>query len=201
MTKTQFLDAVRSRLTGLSQSDIQRSLDFYAEMIDDRIDEGLGEEEAVAAMGSPEYVASQILMDTPLPKLVKAKAKPSDGWKNWQIILLILGAPLWLPLTLAAVIILFSAFITVWALVFSLLVTVFALAGAGIGCIIAGIAGIFIHGFLGQMLAVTAAGLMILGVSILLCLAFFWVFKGTASLFKWFTRKIKSLFIKKEETV
>lgn len=54
MTKEQFLRAVRERLTGLPQSDIDRSLDFYSEMIDDRIDEGLSEEEAVAAMGSPE---------------------------------------------------------------------------------------------------------------------------------------------------
>lgn len=199
MTKAQFLAAVRTRLTGLPQSDIDRSLDFYAEMIDDRIDEGLSEEEAVAAMGSPEYVASQILMDTPLPKLVKAKAAASEGWKGWQILLLILGAPVWLPLMLGAAIVLFSAFVTVWAVVFSLLVTVFALGISGIGCIVGGIVGFIGSGLQGIMLALIAAGLFLLGISILLFLAFYAVFKGTIGLFKWLGRKIKSLFIRKEE--
>lgn len=201
MTKAQFLAAVRTRLAGLSQSDIDRSLDFYAEMIDDRIDEGLSEEEAVAAMGSPEYVASQILMDTPLPKLVKAKAKPSEGWQGWQIALLIIGAPIWLPLMLAAAIVLFVVFISVWAVVFSLFVTVFALGIAGIACIVGGIVGIFTAGFPAIMLAVVAAGMLILGISILLFVAMCAVFKCIIALFKWITKKIKSLFIKKEEMV
>lgn len=199
MTKAQFLAAVRARLAGLSQSDIDRSLDFYAEMIDDRIDEGLSEEEAVAAMGSPEYVASQILMDTPLPKLVKAKAKPSEGWKGWQILLLILGAPIWLPLLLSASIVLFAAFVSVWAVVFSLFATVFALGIAGIACIVGGIVGLFTVGFPGITLAVVATGMFLLGISILLFLAIYAVCRGIIGLFQWLTKKIKSLFIKKEE--
>lgn len=199
MTKEQFLRAVQERLTGLPQSDIDRSLDFYSEMIDDRIDEGLSEEEAVAAMGSPEYVASQILMDTPLPKLVKAKAKPSSGWKSWQIALLILGAPVWLPLMLAAAIALFSVFVSIWAVVFSLFITVFALGIAGIGCVIGGVAGMIFSGSPGAMLALTASGLILTGISILLFLAFFQAAKGIVWLFRWVIRQIKSLFIQKEE--
>lgn len=201
MTKAQFLAAVRTRLAGLRQSDIDRSLDFYAEMIDDRIDEGLSEQEAVAAMGSAEYVASQILMDTPLPKLVKAKAKPSEGWQSWQIVLLILSAPIWLPLVLAAAVVVFAVFISIWAVVFSLFVTVFALGITGVACIFGGIAGLFSAGFSGIMLCVVAAGMLILGISILLFLAMGAVFRGIVNLFKWLTKKIKFLFIKKEETV
>lgn len=44
-------------------------------------------------------------METPLPKLVKAKVSPNRALAAWEIILLILGAPLWLPLLISVVIV------------------------------------------------------------------------------------------------
>lgn len=200
MTKEEFLAAVRSRLAGLSQSDIDRSLDYYAEMIDDRIDDGLTEEDAVAAMGTPEYVASQILMATPLPKLVKAKAKPAGGWEGWQILFLILGAPIWMPLLLSAAIVVFAVFISIWAVVFALGAVVFSLGVAGLACIVGGFIGLFTAGMPGLVLVVMAAGMLLLGISVLLFLGMHFVFRGVIALFRWVNKKTKSLFIKKEET-
>ena len=65
MCKQAFLDELRERLTGLPQEDIDERLDFYAEMIDDRVEEGLTEEEAVAAIGTVEEVFAQIVEETP----------------------------------------------------------------------------------------------------------------------------------------
>ena len=48
MRKEEFLSQLESGLYGLPQADIDERLSFYAEMIDDRMEEGLGEEEAVA---------------------------------------------------------------------------------------------------------------------------------------------------------
>ena len=48
MTKQAFLAALGERLVGLPQKDIEERLTFYSEMIDDRMEEGLSEEEAVA---------------------------------------------------------------------------------------------------------------------------------------------------------
>ena len=59
MNKQQFLDALKKELCGLSQDDIQESLDFYSEMIDDHIEEGLSEEEAVASIGHPKEIAKE----------------------------------------------------------------------------------------------------------------------------------------------
>ena len=50
MNKTEFVNQLSAGLMGLSQEDIKRSVDFYAEMIDDRIEDGMPEEEAVAAL-------------------------------------------------------------------------------------------------------------------------------------------------------
>ena len=47
MNKKEFLDELRVGLAGLPESDLEERLNFYEEMIDDRIDEGLTEEEAI----------------------------------------------------------------------------------------------------------------------------------------------------------
>ena len=106
MNRNEFIEAVREKLSGLSEEDINEALEFYDEAISDRIDDGLTEDQAVAAVGTPEEIADKILMDTPLPKLVKAqaKAKPSTGFRVWEIILLVLGFPLWFPLVRLAIV-------------------------------------------------------------------------------------------------
>ena len=71
MNKRQFLAALQEQLNGLPQGDIEKSLDYYKEMLEDRIEEGMAEEDAVNAMGPLEEIVSQILMETSLPKLVK----------------------------------------------------------------------------------------------------------------------------------
>ncbi len=100
MNRDAFLAAVAARLKGLPPADVQRSLDYFREIIDDRMEDGLSEEEAVAALGSPEEAAGRILEETPLPRLVKARIKPSRALRVWEIVLLVLGSPVWLPLVL-----------------------------------------------------------------------------------------------------
>lgn len=51
MDKKEFLNRLESLLVGLSADKINESLAFYAELIDDRIEEGIPEARAVAAVG------------------------------------------------------------------------------------------------------------------------------------------------------
>ena len=60
MNKKAFLWALMDGLSGLPMEDIERSLDYYSEMIDDRMEDGLSEEEAVAAMGPVKEICAQI---------------------------------------------------------------------------------------------------------------------------------------------
>ena len=66
-------------------------------MIDDRMEEGLAEEEAVSSFGTPEEIADQILSEIPLSRLVRERVKPKRALKAWEIVLLVLGSPVWLP--------------------------------------------------------------------------------------------------------
>ena len=102
MLKTAFLEALQSGLAGLPQQDIEERLAFYGEMIDDRMEEGLSEEEAVEAIGPVDRVINEIIAQTPLTKIVKERIKPKRSLRAWEILLLILGFPLWFPLMIVA---------------------------------------------------------------------------------------------------
>ena len=64
MTKSEFLRTLRNGLRSLPDADAERSLTYYIEMIDDRMDDGMTEEEAVAAVGDPAQLAREILRDS-----------------------------------------------------------------------------------------------------------------------------------------
>ena len=87
MTKQEFMANLRAKLSGLPTQDVEDRLSFYCEMIDDRTEEGLSEEEAVSAIGSVDEVVSQIIADIPLAKIAKEKIKPKRRLWAWEIVL------------------------------------------------------------------------------------------------------------------
>lgn len=197
MNKQEFLTAIASAAGELPQSDVQKSLDYYSEMIDDAIEDGLTEEEAVAGMDSPINIAGQIAAELPLSSLMKAKVKPRRSLQVWEILLLILGAPVWLPLLFAAIILLLAFFLVLWAMLLSVYCIV-------LSCAVGAVSGIGYAGaalFTGNM--VTAAfyggmGIFLFGLSILL---FFGCNQGAAGLIalhKLLLRQLKTQFVKKE---
>ncbi|MBO5842126.1 MAG: DUF1700 domain-containing protein, partial [Clostridia bacterium] len=65
MTKQEFLDRLQAGLSCLTESDAQERLNFYSEMIDDRMEEGLSEEQAVAHIGDVQTMIENILAEIP----------------------------------------------------------------------------------------------------------------------------------------
>ena len=98
MRKREFLEELRSRLSSLPKNEVDDRIDFYDEMIDDMIDEGKTEEEAIEAIGGIDGVMKKIAQDTSIVTIVKEKIKPKRSLRAWEVILLILGFPLWFPL-------------------------------------------------------------------------------------------------------
>ena len=88
MTKLDFILALHERLSGLPQDEIEERLSFYGEMIDDRMEDGLSEEDAVNDIGTVEDIAQQILTEIPLSKIVKEKIKKKRSLKAWEIVLI-----------------------------------------------------------------------------------------------------------------
>ena len=65
MKKEEFLAELAAELRDLSKEDIARSLEYYGEMIDERVEDGMSVEDAVAGLGGAEAAAQQILAELP----------------------------------------------------------------------------------------------------------------------------------------
>ncbi len=81
MTKIEFLSTLREALSTLSRGDVERSVEFYEEMIDDRMEDGMSEAEAVANMGDLTRIAQQILSQAQAQATVRAEGKISADAK------------------------------------------------------------------------------------------------------------------------
>ncbi len=197
MNKQEFLDALEAKLCGLPRQDVQERLSFYGEMIDDRMEEGLSEEEAVSDIGSADEIAAQIITQTPLAKLVKERIKPQRSLKAWEIVLLALGSPVWLSLLIAAFAVLLSLYVTAWSVIASL----WAVFASFIGGTLGGIAAGLIFTFGGNALAGIAtvgAGISCAGLAIFSFFGCKAATKGTVLLTKKAVSAIKNRIVKKE---
>ena len=197
MNKQEFLNRLREGLACLPREDAEERLAFYDEMLSDRIEDGLSEQAAVAELGPVETVVQQIVAETPLPRLVREKMKSGRRLRAWELVLLVLGAPLWLPLLIAAGALLFSLYVVIWALIVSLWAVELALAVSALACLAGGVIllsrGDGTRGLLGIAAALVLAGLSVFG--FLGCRA---LTKGAAVLTRKIALGIKSLFLRKE---
>ncbi len=196
MNKNEFLATLRERLNGLPEEDIIKSIDFYGEMLDDRIEDGMSEEEAVSDLGNIEEIISQILSAVSLPKLVKEKVKPKRALKAWEIVLLILGAPLWIPLVVTVILTALAIYLSVWSVIISLYAVDLAVAICGLAFVGVAVALLFDGQFVPGGV-VFGAGLVCMGLSILLFFVFNLVTKGILWVSKKVLIGIKGLFIGK----
>jgi len=197
MTKLQFLLALHERLSDLPHDDVEEQLSFYSEMIEDRTEEGMSEEEAVAAIGDIDVIVSQIAAEISPSKAVKEAAKPKRRLKAWEIVLLAVGSPIWLSLLVAALVVAVSVYVVLWSLIVSLWAVFGALVGCAVGGIVTGVA-VSVGGRTLTGIALIAAAVVCAGLSIFLFFGCKAATKGTVVLTKTIVREIKKCLIKKE---
>lgn len=202
MIKLNFLLTLRERLSELPEGDVEERLNFYSEMIEDRMEEGLSEEEAVAQVGSIDEIVAQIISDIPLRKVAKEKMRKKRNnakLRVWEIVLLAVGSPIWLALLIVAA----AIVISIIAVVFSVIAAFWSVFGAFVGAAAGGVAvGIFlmcISGNLPAGLFLISAGLVCAGLAIFAFFGCLAATKGTV----WLTKKtvfgIKFCFVGKEK--
>lgn len=199
MTKYEFLAALEKALSGLPEEDIQDRLTFYSEMIDDRKEEGISEEEVISQLGSVEEIARQIISETPLIKIVKKKMKPKQKLKPWMIVLIVLGSPIWLSLGIAAISVILSLYVALWSVVVSLWAVFAAFVGVAVGGVASGV-GAIVGGQALSGVWLIGCGLACAGLAIFLFFGCAGATKGSAWLGKRVIVWIKNCFVKKEKT-
>ena len=197
MNKQEFTAELCARLSGLPEETVEDRISFYIEAINDRIDDGMPESDAVADVGSIDSIVADVLSDIPLAKIAKQKIKSSRRLKGWEITLLAVGSPIWVPLAIAALAVIFSLYVSVWAIVISFWAVFASFAGSAIGGVLGGSIFICTENVI-PGIALIAAGLVCAGLAIFSFFGCLAATKGTAKLAKLIVLGVKKCFIKKE---
>ena len=144
---------------------------------------GITEEDAVTAGGFPEQIARQANAEAPttLPQKRRLKAR--------EIVLLILGSPLWLSLGIAAVAVILSLYVSLWAVAIALWAVFGSLIACAFGGVLAG-AGFIVGGHLFSGIAMIGGGIVCAGLSI-------FAFYGCKAAAKGLVMLTKRCFVKK----
>lgn len=195
MNKNEFLGQLRKGLSGLPQKDIEERINFYSEIIDDRMEEGLSEAAAVAQVGPVEEIIFQTRGEA--PGSVTEKKTPQKGWEAWKLLLLVLGFPLWFSLLIAALAVVLSLYISLWSVIISLWAAFASAAACSLSGLLLG--GVFaFEGYAPTGVAMVGAAIVCAGVSILLFMGCQAATRGTVWLTGKLARGIKNCFVKKE---
>ena len=196
MNKQEFLDNLRGALSGLTQSEIDGRLAFYAEMIDDKVEEGMSEEQAVTELGSAEDIASQIISEIPITRLIKERVKPKRRLSVWEFVLLFLGFPVWFPLLIAVFAVIITVYVAVWSVILSLWAVFVSFIVSALFGAVCGVLSIICSNSL-KGISLIGLSIVSLGLSILMFFACLAATKGILLLTKKTAIYIKSSFIKK----
>ena len=141
--------------------------------------------------------ATQIPADIPSKRDAQGKRRRTRRLTAWEIVLLILGSPIWLSLVIAAVAVLLSLYAVLWSMIAAIWAVFASLVACAPVGIVAGI--IFIIGgnaFSGS--AVIASGILCAGLGIFLFFGCLEATKGTVLLTKKIAVGIQKRMMKKE---
>lgn len=199
MSRDAFIGELRHRMAGLPQETVERTVEYYGELIADSVEDGLTEEEAVSRLGSLDEIVASVVKDTPLTQIVQTRVQEGKkkGISGWVILLLVLGAPVWLPLLIAVLAVAFALFVALWAVVIALWAVVAAVILTGLAALVAGVVELCrLH--LPQGLVLLGGGLVCLGLCALAFLLMKLLTVGTVKLCKWLWVSVKSLFVGKK---
>ena len=198
MNRNEFLQQISRGIAGVPPEDVKRWREYYAEMLNDRIEEGMSEEEAVADLGAPADIVKEILAQTPLAKLVKNKVTPKHRLAIWEIVLLAVGSPIWLSLAVALITIFFAVFVLLWSCVVAIWSVELAFAASGLGGIV--LFGLQLSvGFVAQGFFFLGAGLVLAGSSYFGFFLCKYLTMLTRKVCEGFLLLVKTLFVGKGE--
>lgn len=180
MNKSGFLERLENLLQGIDKKERDKAISFYSEMIDDFIEDGLTEIEAVEKVGKPGEIAEQIITED----LSKPEKTMTKNKKTLISILLILGSPLWVVLLLAAGCLLLAGCMLLFAGLIVIWLIPICVGIGGVACLI--MATVSVLGSFAIMYQNMALGIIQLGLGLFTTGSFVLLFIATAKLGRFF---------------
>lgn len=135
MKKLEFINELEAQLHSMPTEEVRPLLDYYMEIVADRMEDGMTEEEAIDSLGPIPELAEKILAEQPQSEPIPTPApipepapQKKRRWSASSIVLAIVLSPLWLALLC----VLLCVEIFVWATLASLVVSSGAMILGGI---------------------------------------------------------------------
>lgn len=124
MTKSEFLKELRKNLSKFNIDEINNIIDFYDEIIEEKQENGMTEDEAVASLGELKNIIDNVSAELVYKRSEKKKSR--QPLRNFTIILGICASPILLPLGITF----FVLFITISGVFLSLIFAFGVTAGS-----------------------------------------------------------------------
>ena len=117
MTYEEWSEELRHALEkrGVSKAETERACAFWREAFEDRTESGMGESEAVADLGNAEEAADAVVESLPPFRKSLLGLRQNKERTILVIVLLIIGAIVWVPLVFAAALVAVSIFLALWS--------------------------------------------------------------------------------------
>lgn len=196
-TRDEFFTQLGQGLYKLPQEDKQRFLAYYVEILEDYLENGSTEQEALEKMGSPQDIAREIqeeLRASQDPEPVPAPPARHSRFSPMRIVVLV-TLPFWGTLLLCAATFLLCLIIVIWCL--PLITGVLALSGVLIGIVSLIGAPLLLPGSTAVGVIQLGLGIAMLGLALLMGVAAVQSARGCAALTKrlveWALMKLERL--------
>lgn len=200
MNKEDFLLELRKRLGHISKKEKEKCIKYYDEIISDRVEDNMTEEQAVEALGDIDKIVENITKDLPLSSLVICKIGNTINKQKdlTTLLLIILGFPLWFPLLVSFLSVILAIYISIIAVVIAFYAIAVGFSLGGIFSLIVGLLFLFKEPFY-YTLCTLGISFTLIGLGFILFKPFTYLAKLILSSLKFLIRKIKLIFIRKKE--
>lgn len=205
MTRNEFITSLSARLHSIPEAEKNKALDWYSELICDRMEE-MPEADAVSGIGSVDEIADEILSqyrqnttavhssDGTEPQ---SRRSPDKGVNTALVIFAaVVLSPIWLPLLITGLSLALVAVLLVWCAVVTVGVMLVSAAAVGAVGLVYGFWALFVinpaYGLLVLGTALVAAGLTLALIPLIVVTV-----KGAAEFTVWSVGKICCLVHRK----
>ena len=177
MRKKEFIKRLRQEIRTLSYREQEDIINYYSELIDDRIENGEREEDVIVSLGSIDIIVSEIMSDrNKASDNIKYSPRPTKKVSSGvgKIIIIILLFPVW---------------IVIGSILFALIV---AIASSSIALCFSGV--FYLIGSIIHIIKDFYVGIIQLGLSLIILAIGLLLLKYGFRLISFLIKKIKSLF-------
>lgn len=200
MNKNEYIGELKRRLSHLPAEELDGVVMYYEEYFSDAADE----QQAIAELGTPAHVASQLIGEFVMKADQKASAEPNTQKPPkaksklsvlWIALLAVFASPIALPIAIVFFTVILVLIITVFAVLLVFGVTGFTLILGGFGALIVGLTQV-IADFASAMV-ICGASLVLIGVGIAFAMFTAWI---TRLSIKGLSRLVGKVLVKRNKT-